>query len=96
LITFLGAQRIFLDQQLADRPALLLAALLLVLGLQIFALGLLGELIIFTHARSVKDYRVEQVVHYPVTSVRSDTDDGAASSNDGDKRANVPPAAAAV
>jgi hypothetical protein len=96
LITLLGAQRIFFDQQLADRPALLLAALLLVLGLQIFALGLLGELIIFTHARSVKDYRVETVVHYPVTSVRSDSEDVAPLSKDGDKRANVPPAAAAV
>ena len=96
LITFLGIQRIFMDQQLADRPALLLAALLLVLGLQIFALGLLGELIIFTHARSVKDYRVETVVHYPVTSVRSDDDEVAPLSNDGDRRANVPPAAAAV
>ncbi len=95
LITLLGAQRVFLDQQLADRPALLLAALLLVLGLQIFALGLLGELIIFTHARSVKDYRVETVVHYPVTSVRSETD-GAPLSKEGDKRASVPPAAAAV
>jgi glycosyltransferase involved in cell wall biosynthesis len=97
LITLLGAQRIFFDQQLADRPALLLAALLLVLGLQIFALGLLGELIIFTHARSVKDYRVETVVHYPVTSVRSGTaDDEEPLSKDGDRRANVPPAAAAV
>jgi glycosyltransferase involved in cell wall biosynthesis len=96
LITLLGAQRIFFDQQLADRPALLLAALLLVLGLQIFALGLLGELIIFTHARSVKDYRVETVVHYPVTSVRSEGDEVEPLSKEGDRRANVPPAAAAV
>lgn len=96
LITLLGAQRLLFDQQLADRPALLLAALLLVLGLQIFALGLLGELIIFTHARSVKDYRVETVVHYPVTSVRSEADEAAPLSNDGDRRASVPPAAAAV
>lgn len=96
LITLLGAQRVLFNEQLADRPALLLAALLLVLGLQIFALGLLGELIIFTHARSVKDYRVETVVHYPVTSVRSGSEEVAPLSKDGDKRANVPPAAAAV
>jgi glycosyltransferase involved in cell wall biosynthesis len=65
LITYLGIERIAFDQSLADRPALLLAALLIVLGMQIFALGLLGELIIFTHARNVKDYRVEEVIQYP-------------------------------
>lgn len=65
LITYLGIERIAFDESLADRPALLLAALLIVLGMQIFALGLLGELIIFTHARNMKDYRVEAVIHYP-------------------------------
>jgi glycosyltransferase involved in cell wall biosynthesis len=65
LITYLGIERIAFDHSLADRPALLLAALLIVLGMQIFALGLLGELIIFTHARSMKDYRVEEVIQYP-------------------------------
>jgi hypothetical protein len=35
-----------------------------VLGLQLFALGLLGELIIFTHARDIKDYKVAEVIQY--------------------------------
>jgi hypothetical protein len=65
LILWMTVQRLFMNEQLADRPALLLAALLVVLGMQIFALGLLGELIIFTHARGMKDYRVEQVIQYP-------------------------------
>jgi glycosyltransferase involved in cell wall biosynthesis len=65
LIIWLTLQRLFMEQPLADRPALLLAALLVVLGMQIFALGLLGELIIFTHARDMKDYRVEEVIQYP-------------------------------
>ena len=65
VIIWLAAQRLFLGEQLADRPALLLGALLVVLGMQIFALGLLGELIIFTHARGMKDYRVEEVIQYP-------------------------------
>ena len=56
-------ERLVLGQALADRPALLLSSLLLVLGIQIGALGLLGELIIFTHARSLKEYRVERVVN---------------------------------
>jgi hypothetical protein len=58
-------QRLFLDQPLADRPALLLASLLVVLGLQVFAIGLLGELIIFTHARNLKDYQVAEIISFP-------------------------------
>jgi hypothetical protein len=50
---------------LADRPALLLASLFIVLGVQIFALGLLGELIIFTHAGGSKDYQVDRIIQYP-------------------------------
>jgi len=65
LILFMVIQRLFFDQGLSDRPALLLASLLAVLGLQLFAIGLLGELIIFTHARSIKDYQVHEVVHFP-------------------------------
>ena len=48
---------------LADRPALLVSSLLTVLGLQIFALGLLGELIIFMHARELKEYTIEEIVN---------------------------------
>jgi glycosyltransferase involved in cell wall biosynthesis len=64
IIAYLCVERLFFNDQLGDRPALLLAALLVVLGMQIFALGLLGELIIFTHARDLKDYRVEEVIQY--------------------------------
>jgi glycosyltransferase involved in cell wall biosynthesis len=56
-------QRLFFGQPLADRPALLLSSLLVVLGIQIFGLGLLGELIIFSHARGLKEYRVERIVN---------------------------------
>jgi hypothetical protein len=35
-----------------------------VLGLQLFAIGLLGELIIFTHARNIKDYQVQEVIEF--------------------------------
>jgi hypothetical protein len=40
-----------------------LSSLLVVLGIQIFGLGLLGELIIFSHARDLKEYRVERIVN---------------------------------
>jgi glycosyltransferase involved in cell wall biosynthesis len=56
-------QRLFFGQALADRPALLLSSLLVVLGIQIVGLGLLGELIIFSHARDIKEYRVERIVN---------------------------------
>lgn len=65
LVAWLAFDRLLLGHPLADRPALLLSSLLVVLGMQLFALGLLGELIIFTHARGIKDYQVEEVVRYP-------------------------------
>jgi glycosyltransferase involved in cell wall biosynthesis len=58
--------RLHLNEPLADRPALLLSSLLIVMGVQIFALGLLGELIIFAHAGGNKDYQVDRVIHYPI------------------------------
>ena len=60
----LVVQRLWFGQALAERPALLLASLLVVLGMQLFALGLLGELIIFTHARHLKDYQVAEVIQF--------------------------------
>ena len=61
-IVVLVVQRMLFDMPLADRPALLLSCLLLVLGVQLFALGLLGELIIFTHAKDLKEYKVADIV----------------------------------
>ena len=63
-LMYLVFDRIYFHHPLADRPALLLASLMIVLGVQMFALGLLGELIIFTHAGSSKDYKVDRVIQY--------------------------------
>ncbi len=63
LVSYLVVQRLFFNVALADRPALLLSSLLVVLGLQLFALGLLGELIIFTHARDMKEYTIDKIVN---------------------------------
>jgi glycosyltransferase involved in cell wall biosynthesis len=75
----LVAERLIFGYELADRPALLLTSLLVVLGLQLFALGLLGELIIFTHAQSIKDYQVESVIQFsdraPALNSPDDTHD---------------------
>lgn len=100
LIAYLGAERLLLGEPLADRPALLLAALLVVLGMQVFALGLLGELIIFTHARGLKDYRVEEVIQYDEdagieTDATSLRPPAASSGENTDIRQAPPPAAIA-
>jgi glycosyltransferase involved in cell wall biosynthesis len=63
VLLYVIVQRLFFGVALADRPALLVSSLLTVLGLQIFALGLLGELIIFTHAREMKEYTIEKIVN---------------------------------
>jgi glycosyltransferase involved in cell wall biosynthesis len=63
VLLYLVIQRLFLGISLADRPALLLSSLLVVLGVQIFALGLIGELIIFTHAKDIKEYAIEKIIN---------------------------------
>ena len=55
-------QRLFFGMGLADRPALLLGSLLIVLGVQTFALGLIGELIIFTHGTKMKEYSIRRII----------------------------------
>jgi len=65
LVAYLAIDRLVFLHPLADRPALLLSSLLVVLGMQLFALCLLGVLFIFTHARDIKDYQVDEVVRYP-------------------------------
>jgi glycosyltransferase involved in cell wall biosynthesis len=69
-------QRLFFDVALADRPALLLGALILVLGVQLFAIGLIAELIIFTHASDLKEYAVAETVNMiPADDWTDDTND---------------------
>jgi glycosyltransferase involved in cell wall biosynthesis len=63
-IFYLITQRLFMGVALTHRPALLLSSLLVVLGVQILALGLIGELIIFTHARELKEYTIEEIINY--------------------------------
>jgi hypothetical protein len=58
----LAIARLFYGVPLADRPALMLAVLLVVLGIQIIALGLIGELVIFASGRRIKEYAIERIV----------------------------------
>lgn len=54
--------RLFGDTALADRPALIFSVLMIVLGVQIIALGLVGEIIIFANNRRMKQYMVQSVI----------------------------------
>ncbi len=56
-------ERIFFNIALGDRPIFVIATLMIVLGVQVFALGLIGELIIFTHAKNTKEYNIEKIIH---------------------------------
>jgi hypothetical protein len=52
----------FFGTALADRPALILGVLLIVLGIQVIALGLIGEIIIFVAGKRIKDYTIERIL----------------------------------
>lgn len=58
----LAIDRLFFGEALADRPALVLAVLLIVLGIQVLALGLIGEIIIYVSGKRIKDYTVEKIL----------------------------------
>ncbi len=63
LTTYLISERLFFDVALADRPALIMSSLLLVLGIQVIAIGLIGEIIIFTHAKDLKEYKIDKIIN---------------------------------
>jgi glycosyltransferase involved in cell wall biosynthesis len=62
LSLYLLYERIVLDLGLADRPIVLVSILLIVFGIQLFAIGLVAEIIIFTHSKDSKEYIVEKVI----------------------------------
>lgn len=60
---YLFFYRLFGFGGIAGRPMLLLGTVLLVIGLQMIAIGLLGEMIIFTHARQIHEYNIEEIIN---------------------------------
>jgi glycosyltransferase involved in cell wall biosynthesis len=59
---YLFFYRLFGFGAIAGRPLLLLGVLLLVIGIQMISIGLLGEMIIFTHAREIREYSIEKLI----------------------------------
>jgi glycosyltransferase involved in cell wall biosynthesis len=58
---YLGLYRLLGFGPIGNRPLVILGVLLMVLGIQLFSTGLLGEIITFTHARNVKDYEIQEL-----------------------------------
>lgn len=62
LTAYLVLVRLFGDVALADRPLLVFGVLLLVLGIQIIAIGLIGEIIIYSSNRRARNFEIAQIV----------------------------------
>ncbi|HVS17018.1 MAG TPA: glycosyltransferase [Planctomycetota bacterium] len=59
ILFVLFLQKVLYDAGLYQRPLLTLGLLLVMLGVQIFGFGLVGEIIIYTQARNLRGYRIE-------------------------------------
>lgn len=57
---YLTYEKLFADQGLSGRPLLVLGVMMIVLGMQTISIGLIGEMIIFTHAKGMKEYQVDE------------------------------------
>jgi len=54
--------RVFVEgASMQNRPIFLMGVVLVTFGIQLIALGLVGEIIIFTHGRNLKDYKINTV-----------------------------------
>ena len=61
ICTYMTIQKFWFDEAMSGRPLLLLGVLLVVLGVQVLGFGLVGEIIIFSQARNLKEYRIEHI-----------------------------------
>jgi glycosyltransferase involved in cell wall biosynthesis len=63
LITaYLTILKILTDIALSNRPLLLLGILLMVFGIQVFSIGLVSELLLFSHAKDLDNYKVSEII----------------------------------
>ena len=58
---YLGFIKVVYDESIAGRPLLYLGGMLIALGVQIVGFGLVGEIIIYSQARNLKEYRIERI-----------------------------------
>lgn len=62
ICSVLVVQKLFMEEAgLYNRPIFLVGMLLFMLGVQVIGFGLVGEIIIYTNARSLRQYRIERI-----------------------------------
>ena len=59
---YLFIYRVFGMGPIAGRPMLLLGVMLVIIGIQLISIGLLGEMIIYTHANEIEDYNIQEII----------------------------------
>ncbi len=75
ITTLLVIDRFAFGTSLADRPALVFSVMMVVLGIQIVALGLVGEIIIFSSSRRMRTYEIDEIIRgRPTAAERSAAD----------------------
>lgn len=57
--------KLFLNEALQDRVIFVVGMILFAFGVQLIGLGVVGEIIIFTQARNLQDYKVEDLLEEP-------------------------------
>lgn len=61
ICAYMAVEKYIYTEPVGDRPLLLLGVLMIVLGVQIIGFGLVGEIIIYSQARNLKEYRIERI-----------------------------------
>lgn len=61
ILTYYTVEKIINKELIGDKPGFILGVVLLVLGAQVIGFGLVGEIIIFTQARNIREYRIERI-----------------------------------
>jgi glycosyltransferase involved in cell wall biosynthesis len=61
----IGVEQYLFKAGIYNRPLFMIGFLMIVLGVQIIGFGLVGEIIIYTQARNLREYRVERIWERP-------------------------------
>jgi hypothetical protein len=57
----IGFEYLFRGAGIYNRPLFMVGVLMIVLGVQIIGFGLVGEIIVYTQARNLREYRIERI-----------------------------------
>ena len=61
IVGYLTALKFLYSEGVAGRPLFLIGVLLMAVGVQVIGFGLVGEIIIYSQARNLKEYRIERI-----------------------------------